>query len=133
MTSKRDEDYVIGVVQASKWESDAPSVPGSREELVNCFANLHGDLLRVLEAADDVSVWPIFDRERNDCWSRGRVVLLGDACHPMRPFMAAGGAMAGEDAPIFARFLAGIRDPHAGFYTDNGIELSPATCMENIS
>ncbi len=115
MTSKRDEVYVIGVVPASKWESDAPSVPGSREELVNCFANFHGDLLRVLEAADDVSVWPIFDRERNDCWSRGRVVLLGDACHPMRPFMAAGGAMAVEDAAILTRCLASIDDPAEAF------------------
>jgi len=70
------------------------------------FGDFHADLLRVLEATTDVTVWPIFDRERNDRWSGGRIVLLGDACHPMRPFMAAGGAMAIEDAAILSRCLA---------------------------
>jgi len=133
MTSKRDEVYVIGVVPASKWESDAPSVPGSREDLVNCFANFHGDLLRVLEAADDVSVWPIFDRERNDCWSRGRAVLLGDACHPMRPFMAAGGAMAVEDAAILTRCLANIDDPAEAFRWYEATRIPRVSEVQRIS
>ena len=58
-----------------------------------------------------MTVWPIFDRERNDRWSGGRIVLLGDACHPMRPFMAAGGAMAIEDAAILSRCLAQFDEP----------------------
>lgn len=105
MTSKRDEIYVIGVVPAQQWDSDAASMPSSRRALVADFANFHDDLLRVLEAAEDVSVWPIFDRERDDRWSGDDIVLLGDACHPMRPYMAAGGAMAIEDAAILARCL----------------------------
>ena len=72
-------------------------MPSSREAMIGDFSDFHRDLRRVLEAAQDVSLWPIYDRERNDCWSGGRIVLLGDACHPMRPFMAAGGAMAVED------------------------------------
>ena len=58
-----------------------------------------------MDAADDVTVWPIFDRARDDRWTGGRIALLGDACHPMRPFMAAGGAMAIEDAAILSRCL----------------------------
>ncbi|MBO0754417.1 MAG: FAD-dependent monooxygenase, partial [Bradyrhizobiaceae bacterium] len=61
MTSKRNEIYVIGVVPASRWDSDAASLPSSREELLGAFASFHPDLRRVLEAVDDVSVWPIFD------------------------------------------------------------------------
>ena len=38
-------------------------------------------------------------------WSKGRVVLLGDACHPMTPYMASGAAMALEDAVVLARCL----------------------------
>ena len=71
----------------------------------------HADLLRVIAVTTDVTVWPIFDRERNDRWSGGRIVLLGDACHPMRPFMAAGGAMAIEDAAILSRCLAQFDEP----------------------
>lgn len=111
MTSKRDETYVIGVAPQPKWETDASSLPSSRGELIADFANFHPDLLRVLEVTDDVSIWPIFDRERNDRWSGGRIVLLGDACHPMRPFMAAGGAMAIEDAAILSRCLAQFDEP----------------------
>jgi 6-hydroxynicotinate 3-monooxygenase len=38
-------------------------------------------------------------------WSRGRLVLLGDACHPMKPHMAQGAAMAIEDAAMLTRCL----------------------------
>jgi 6-hydroxynicotinate 3-monooxygenase len=106
MTSRRDEVYVIGVAPRATWDSDAASLPSSRQELFKNFGDFHADLLRVIEVTTDVTVWPIFDRERNNRWSGGRIVLLGDACHPMRPFMAAGGAMAIEDAAILSRCLA---------------------------
>jgi 6-hydroxynicotinate 3-monooxygenase len=108
LTSRRDEVYVIGVVPRATWDTDAASLPGSREELFAEFGAYHSDLLRVLEVTQNVTVWPIFDRERNDRWTGGRIVLLGDSCHPMRPFMAAGGAMAIEDAAVLSRCLAGF-------------------------
>jgi 6-hydroxynicotinate 3-monooxygenase len=109
MTSRRDEIYVIGVAPA-RWESDEASLPSSRDELIQSFSDFHSDLQRVLEAADEVTLWPIFDRERDDRWSGGRIVLLGDACHPMRPYMAGGGAMAIEDGAILSRCLATFAD-----------------------
>jgi 6-hydroxynicotinate 3-monooxygenase len=115
MTSKRDEIYVIGVVPASNWESEAASLPSSRESLIEAFDGFHQDLRRVLEAAEDVTLWPIYDRERNDSWSGGRIVLLGDACHPMRPFMGAGGAMAVEDAAVLSRCLSMFDEPDESF------------------
>ena len=115
MTSRRDEVYVIGVVPRADWEVDAAMLPGSREELMANFAKFHPDLLRVIEAATEVTVWPIFDRERDDRWSAGRVVLLGDACHPMRPFMGAGGAMAVEDGAILSRCLVECEEPAEAF------------------
>ena len=105
MTSRRNEIYVIGVVPAARWDSDAASMPSSRKALIADFATFHDDLHHILEAAEDVSVWPIFDRERDDRWSGDGIVLLGDACHPMRPYMAAGGAMAIEDGAILSRCL----------------------------
>ena len=111
MTSRRDEVYVIGVAPRRSWEHDGPSVPNSRAELIEDFAGFHADLHRVLEVTTDVSIWPIFDRERCDNWSGGRIVLLGDACHPMRPYMAGGGAMAIEDATILSRCLVQFDEP----------------------
>jgi 6-hydroxynicotinate 3-monooxygenase len=115
MTSKRDEIYVIGVVPAPEWDSEAASLPSSRQALMADFAGFHEDLQRVLSVAENVSVWPIFDRERDDRWSRDGIVLMGDACHPMRPYMAAGGAMAIEDGAILARCLMEIDDPAEAF------------------
>ena len=115
MTGKRDEIYVIGVVPAWEWDSEAVSMPGSREALMADFSDFHDDLQRVLRAADHVSVWPIFDRERDDRWSGDRVVLIGDACHPVRPFMAAGGAMAIEDGAILSRCMVEFDDATEAF------------------
>jgi 6-hydroxynicotinate 3-monooxygenase len=111
LTGRRDEVYAIGVVPAEGWDSEEASVPTTRERYLESFAGFHADLQRVLQAVGSVSLWPIFDRKRNDRWSSGRMVLLGDACHPMRPFMAAGGAVAVEDAAVLSRCLTTFDDP----------------------
>jgi 6-hydroxynicotinate 3-monooxygenase len=106
MTARRDEVYLMGSVPAAGWDSELPSLPCPRDDFIAAFAHFHVDLRRAVEACGDVMMWPIFDRERDDRWSDGRVVLLGDACHPVRPYMAAGGSMAIEDAVILSRCLA---------------------------
>ncbi len=133
MTSRRDEVYVIGVIPAASWESDAASLPSTRELLIEAFADFHGDLLRVLEAAEEVSVWPIYDRERDDRWSGDRVVLLGDACHPVRPYMAAGGAMAVEDGAILSRCLATFDDPADAFRCYETTRIPRVSDVQRIS
>lgn len=115
VTAKRDELYVIGVVPAREWDSEAVSLPSYREALTAEFTDFHPDLRRVLGVADNVTLWPIFDRARDDRWSGDRVVLMGDACHPMRPFMAAGGAMAIEDGAVLSRCIAQFDDPAEAF------------------
>ncbi len=133
MTSRRDEIYVIGVVPAASWDSELASVPSSREALLADFAGFHADLQRVLEAADDVTLWPIYDRERNDRWTGGRIALLGDACHPMRPYMAAGGAMAVEDAAILSRCLAEFDDLAEAFRTYEATRIPRVADVQRIS
>jgi 6-hydroxynicotinate 3-monooxygenase len=133
MTSRRDEIYVIGVIPAAQWDSGASSLPCSRDEMLESFAGFHVDLRRVLEVADDVSLWPIYDRERNDRWSGGRIVLLGDACHPMRPFMAAGGAMAVEDGVILSRCLAACDDHGEAFRCYEATRIPRVTEVQRIS
>jgi salicylate hydroxylase/6-hydroxynicotinate 3-monooxygenase len=48
------------------------------------------------------------DRDSLDRWADGKVTLLGDACHPMTPYMAQGAAMAIEDAAVLSRCLDGV-------------------------
>src|SRR5262249_35575412 len=115
VTGKRDELYVIGVVPTRAWDSGAVSLPSSRDVVMAEFAGFHDDLRRVLSVADNVTGWPIFDRARDDRWSGDRVVLMGDACHPVPPFMAAGGAMAIEDGAILSRCIVEFDDPAEAF------------------
>ena len=53
----------------------------------------------------EVHKWGIYERDPLPTWSKGNVVLLGDACHPMTPYMASGAAMALEDAAVLARAI----------------------------
>jgi 6-hydroxynicotinate 3-monooxygenase len=136
LTGRRDEVYAIGVVPASGWDSDEASIPSTREQYLTSFAGFHADLQRVLAAVDSVSLWPIFDRQRNDCWSGGaggRIVLLGDACHPMRPFMAAGGAMAVEDGAILSRCLAACDEPAEAFRRYQATRIPRVADVQRIS
>ncbi|WP_424138487.1 FAD-dependent monooxygenase [Roseomonas chloroacetimidivorans] len=115
MTARREEVYVMTSVPAAGWDGNDASVPGTREAFLDGFDAAHPDLRHVLNAADRVMTWPILDRPRDDRWSRGRMVLMGDACHPVRPYMAAGGASAIEDAAVLARCLAETGSPEAAF------------------
>jgi 6-hydroxynicotinate 3-monooxygenase len=115
MNGKRDELYVIGVVPADAWDTDAASLTVPPRDFQEAFGMFHPDLRRVVDAATDVTAWPIFDRERNDRWSEDRIVLIGDACHPVPPFMAQGGAMAIEDAAILSRCLEAFADHREAF------------------
>jgi 6-hydroxynicotinate 3-monooxygenase len=133
LTGRRDEVYAIGVVPAASWDSEEQSRPATRAQYLDAFAGFHADLQRVLHAVDGVTLWPIFDRERDDCWSGGRLVLLGDACHPMRPFMAAGGAMAVEDAAILSRCLREIDDLEAAFRAYEATRIARVADVQRTS
>ena len=58
--------------------------------------------------------WALYDRPPLRRWSQGPVALLGDAAHPMLPFLAQGAAMAIEDAAVAAQCLARQPDDAAG-------------------
>lgn len=117
MTQAREEVYVVSSIPAASWEADASFLPGNRDAFIAAFEGFHPELRQVVNAAPSVTEWPIFDREPLDCWSHGRMVLLGDACHPLRPYMASGAAMAIEDGAVLARCIAEIdaEDPAEAF------------------
>jgi 6-hydroxynicotinate 3-monooxygenase len=62
----------------------------------------------VLDACPDCHKWAILERDPLPTWSQGRVVLIGDACHPMTPYMAQGAATSIEDAAVLARCLKDV-------------------------
>lgn len=69
------------------------------------FAGWHPQIDRIISAAETAFIWALFDRDPQPRWSVGRVTLVGDACHPMYPFMGQGAAQAIEDGAALAAWL----------------------------
>lgn len=133
MSARRDEVYLMAALPAERWDGDGSPLRGDRDEFIAAFDGAHPDLVRTAEAAGDVMVWPIYDRPRNDCWSKGPVVLMGDACHAVRPFMAAGGSMAIEDAAILSRCITEFDDPSTAFARYAAIRIPRVADVQQIS
>ena len=78
---------------------------GDADEARAAFAGWHKDVSGVLDAVEETFIWGLFDRAPLARWSMGRVTLLGDACHPMLPFVGQGAAQAIEDGVTLAACL----------------------------
>ena len=100
----------VGVVERTDWQEEGWSLRGTKDEALSDFAGWHPVITRLIESADDVHKWALFDRAPLPSWVDGRVALLGDAAHPMLPFLAQGAAMAVEDAWVLAEVLAAGQD-----------------------
>jgi 2-polyprenyl-6-methoxyphenol hydroxylase-like FAD-dependent oxidoreductase len=112
VTAKRDEIYfVTSQPERADWiTKESWSAKGDVDELRAAFSDFHPDVRAVLAAAPEVHKWGIFERDPLPTWRRGKVVLLGDSCHPMTPYMASGAAMALEDAVVLARCFDKLSD-----------------------
>jgi 6-hydroxynicotinate 3-monooxygenase len=134
-TSRRDEYYYVTGVPHPAWEFDGAFVQSSREEMSEAFAGYHPVIQALIEATDDVTKWPLFNRNPLPLWSQGRMVLLGDACHPMKPHMAQGAAMAIEDAAMLVRCLKeiGSQDYATAFRLYEASRRDRATQVQTVS
>lgn len=103
----------VGVVERQDWREEGWSVEGSREEALADFAGWHPTITTLIETAETLNRWALFDREPLTQWSEGPVTLMGDAAHPMLPFLAQGAAMAVEDAWVLAEALSKAEPPEA--------------------
>ena len=68
----------------------------------------------LLAAVEETWLWGLFDHPPLPDWVDGRVALLGDACHPILPFLSQGAAMALEDAWVLAAELDAAADLDQG-------------------
>jgi 2-polyprenyl-6-methoxyphenol hydroxylase-like FAD-dependent oxidoreductase len=102
--------FVTSVPEPAEWMTrESWSAKGDVEQLRSEYEHFHPEVRAVLNACPDCHKWAILEREPLSHWSEGRVVLLGDACHPMTPYMAQGAATSIEDAAILARCLEAVQ------------------------
>lgn len=126
--------YVTGVPEP-EWTGDAGFVDSSRDEMDAIFGNSHPVVQALIDATEEVTKWPFWNRDPLNLWSQGRLCLLGDACHPMRPHMAQGACMAIEDAAILTRCLVetGTGDHAEAFRLYEATRKDRATKVQTIS
>jgi salicylate hydroxylase len=99
---------LIGLVQSGTWEEEGWTTPATKEEFAQAFQGFEPDLLTLIDRIPEGEVfkWGLRDREPLQNWTVGRVTMLGDAAHPMTPFLGQGACMAIEDGLILGRAFA---------------------------
>jgi salicylate hydroxylase len=98
---------VVCVDQAPHWTNESWTEHGDQKELAAAFGDWHDDIAQLIGRINPHVCfrWGLFNHAPLKQWSRGRVTLLGDACHPTLPYLAQGAAMAIEDGAALAQCL----------------------------
>jgi salicylate hydroxylase len=103
--SRGEEIFVFATTPKQDWTEEGWTLPGDMKELRAAYADFHPEARALLDACTEATRSALHVREPMARWSKGRVTILGDAAHPMVPFMAQGACMAIEDAVVLARAL----------------------------
>ena len=107
----------VALVKTSAWTEEGWTHHCTREEFLELFADFHEDCRQVIQHAPEGHMfkWALRDRDPLPCWQSGRATLLGDAAHPMLPYMSQGACAAIEDAWVLIRCLKAYDDYDEAF------------------
>jgi salicylate hydroxylase len=97
--------FIFATTPQDSWRHESWTTHGNVAELRAAYADFHPEARALLDACDEVLKSALYVRDPLPRWSHGRLTLLGDACHPMMPFMAQGAGTAIEDAVVLARHI----------------------------
>lgn len=105
VTGDRSSIYFVSGVPEPEWPHDEWAVAGDPDQVRDAFAGFHDEVRLLLSGCTEVINWAILERKPFELWGEGPIVMLGDACHPMKPHMGQGAAMAIEDAAMLVRCI----------------------------
>ncbi len=110
---KRQLVNFVAIAQKDDWREEGWSIPSEISELLAEYEDWHISMRGIMEATppDLLYKWALFDRDPIMQWTKGRASLLGDAAHPMLPFLGEGAAMAIEDGVVLGRCFECSSDP----------------------
>lgn len=100
----------VAVSEQSEWRGESWNDRADVAEAMERYAGWNPQIHEILRGAERIFKWALFDREPLQSWTSGHVTLLGDACHPMLPYMAQGAAQAIEDGATLAKCLSEASD-----------------------
>ncbi|HET6951295.1 MAG TPA: FAD-dependent monooxygenase [Acidimicrobiales bacterium] len=115
----RGTDYMNVVAHARQpgWEEEGWAIPADKSTLEELYGDFCDVVHEIIDAVPDANLfkWALRDRSPRERWTEGRVSLLGDAAHPMLPFLGQGGNMAMEDGTVLGRCFAAATDIDEAF------------------
>ncbi len=100
----------VCLIDRDAWTKESWTESGDIRDALAAYEGWHPQVRSIISSVTETFVWGLFDRAPLPRWSVGRVTLLGDACHPMLPFLAQGAAQAIEDGATLAAVLARAGD-----------------------
>ncbi len=123
----------VGWTEHDEWNRENWTDRATVARALAAFAGWHEQVRTIIAAAETCFIWALFDRDPLPRWSAGRTTLLGDACHPMYPFMGQGAAMAIEDGAALAACLRAISDPAEALLHYERLRLPRVTRLQAMS
>ncbi|KAL3491074.1 putative salicylate hydroxylase [Aspergillus germanicus] len=94
-------DLASDGAEKEDWDRDA-----TVDDLLTHYHDFHPTIIAILKKATSIKRWPLLYRDPIPTWTRGRLVLIGDAAHPMLPHQGQAGAQAIEDAGALSELFA---------------------------
>jgi salicylate hydroxylase len=101
---------VVCVTEHGDWTSESWTEKGNVADTMARYEGWHPTVRALIAAFPETYIWALHDRLPLPQWTTGRASLLGDACHPMLPFMAQGAAQSIEDGAALAALLEAMPD-----------------------
>jgi len=126
---------VIGIAHEPDWQEEGWIIPATQDEFVQLYQDFHPAVLALLGALpeDAIFKWALRDREPLPEWVQGRIAMLGDAAHPMTPFLGQGACLAIEDGIVLARAVAQASTVAEAFALYEGARKQRATTVQLAS
>jgi salicylate hydroxylase len=123
----------VGWTEHDTWNREDWTDRATVARALAAFEGWHEQVRTIIAAAETCFIWALFDRDPLQHWSVGRTTLLGDACHPMYPFMGQGAAMAVEDGAVLAACLSATADPAEALRHYERLRLPRVTRLQEMS
>jgi len=98
-------EIAVVVIAGEDWQGREWEAEADRKRLLARMRGFHGGLTEVLARVPQWRKWALYRLPPLPRWSAGRIALLGDAAHPMLPYLAQGGVLALEDAVVLGDCL----------------------------
>ena len=132
-----DHGRLVNLVAVTQDTSADPDVtwsqPGDPDVIRSRFAGWHRSARELIDVPTTWTTWPLYDRAPLAAWNAGSIGLLGDAAHPILPFLAQGAAQAIEDGAALADAFTRTRDPAAALDMYSRSRIARATRVQETS